>query len=364
MGSKSAPPPPQPDPAIAQAAKAQAQLGQDYLNFAKEQFAFSQGLQEQQQAIAKEVTDTFMSMAKEDRERWQTLFKPLEDDFVKTATEFDTPERRAEAAAKAKADVQTAAAGERAAIERRQASMGVSPDSGRYAGIDRAMGLGSTLASVDAQNRARNEVRDTGLALKAQAIGLGRNLPAQAGTAMTSALNASGVPIQTHAASTGIVQPGYSAAITGQQGYANTLNSLYGNQLKAYNSDMSYRGANAQGIGQFAGQLAGIGLSFLSSKQAKTNRKDLPAGKALEAVEQMPVQTYNYKEGVADGGAQEHVGVMAEDFHQATGKGDGRTIPAQDLVGLAIGAVQDLSRKVDHLAEAIGLGSHAKPAAA
>ncbi|BAQ18244.1 hypothetical protein [Methyloceanibacter caenitepidi] len=45
-----------------------------------------------------------MDLAKGDRERYETVFKLLEYDFVETAQEFDSPKRQAEAAARANSD--------------------------------------------------------------------------------------------------------------------------------------------------------------------------------------------------------------------------------------------------------------------
>lgn len=347
--------PPTPDPRIGEAAVKQAELGEQYLAWSKEQFAASQALQAEANQIAKEASDFFTGMAKEDRERWETVFKPLEDEFVQQAQDYDTPERQAEAAGRARADVLSTSDAQRAAGQRQMASMGISPDSGRFAGIDRAHQLGTTLGVVGAENTARDQVRNQGIALKGAAIGLGRGLPAQAGQAMQAGVGAAGVPVATHAASTGIVQPGFTSAIGGHQGMANTLNQQYGHQLSAWDSQNRLAAGNAAGFGQFAGSVVGTGLGLiLSTKEAKTNRRPVEEGEALGAVAELPIEEYDYRPGMGDGG--HHVGPMAEDYAAATGRGDGRTIATQDAIGLALGAVKDLARKVDRLSQAIGLG--------
>ena len=70
----------------------------------------------------------------------------------------------------------------------------------------------------------------------------------------------------------------------------------------------------------------------------------------------MPVEKWKYKDGVADEG--QHIGVYAEDFQQATGMGDGKTINLVDGLGLTMKAVQELSEKVDSL----GLSKKSKAA--
>jgi hypothetical protein len=360
--------PPAPDPKIGQAALKQAELGQQYLDFSKEQFKVSQGMQAEYNSMVKEATGFFMSQAKADRDRWESVFKPLEDQFVQEAKDVDSPERLDQAAATARADVQSASAAQRGASERQMASMGVSPDSGRFAGADRALGLGTALGSVDAQNRARDTLRAKGTAMRADAINLGKGLPASAASLVGAGLGAAGQPLAQLNASQGIMQPGYGAAIQGAAGMGNTLNNLYANQLKGYEVQSKIDAANAAGMGDFAGKVVGAGITYFSTKKAKTDLKPVAEGSSLKAVEAMPVETYDYKpEAVAMGLGEEgrHVGPMAEDFAKSTGKGDGTRIAVQDAIGIALGAVKDLSAKVDRITQAIGLsGAAPRPATA
>ena len=41
-----------------------------------------------------------------------------------------------------------------------------------------------------------------------------------------------------------------------------------------------------------------------------------------------------------------------------TGLGDGKSIKVQDALGLTMRAVQDVSRKVDRIAQQVGLGAY------
>lgn len=380
------------DFAKSQAASMEA-LGRDYLNFAKDQFKVSQERQVDIDARAKEIATFFTDIAKGDRERYETVFKPLEDDYIKTAQEFDSPERLEQAASEAKADVQSAAAVQKGARERDMASLGINPASGRYQGIERAGDLGTAATSVDAQNRARIERRNTAIGLRRDAIGLGRDTNAAAMNAGGAALNPTFAANQSFLASQGIVAPGYGAAATGlgqgastvaggyggaaaglgqgastglsgygaaQQGaagQAQTHTDLFRNKVGLWGAQSELDAANASGIGSALGTAAGIGLSFVSDEKAKKNRKKVPEGEALAAVEGLGIEGYSYKEGVADGGAEPHVGPMAQDFSEATGKGDGKRIAYQDAIGIALGAIKDLNAKVDRVVEAIGLGS-------
>ncbi len=368
-GSSSAP---APDPKIGEAALKQAQTGEDWLSFARDAFAVSEVRQKELDDLTNRVTEQQLGLAtdqakwsREDRDRYNTVYKPLEDDFIKEATNYATEDRQNEAAAEARADVQTAAANNRAATERANTSMGVTPGSGRYAGVQAASDLGTTLAEAGAANTSRQAVRDKGLALKADVVNLGKGLPAQAAAGAGGSVAASGAALggaqgtnsQALAAST-IMNAGYGGAMQGYAGQASTLNQQYGLQLEGWKAQQDLKAKNASGIGSFLGGIGG--LIFKSDEEAKENKEPIDDGTALEALREMPVEAWDYKPGVADEGR--HVGTYAQDFTEQTGLGDGKNIAAQDAIGITMKAVQDLDRKLDATIDAIGLGDVEPPA--
>lgn len=360
MGSFDSTPAPKPDPAIGQAALKQAQIGEQYLSFAKDAFAVSQGRQTEIDALAKTVTDKQLAIAdeqagyaREDRARYKDVYQPLEDQFIQESKDYASPERQAAAAAEARAGVLSAADMERGAAERRAAGLGINPASGRYAGIERSGELGTAVAAAGAENTARANLRDKAIALKADAIGLGRGLPAQSTAAQSLGLNAgasgfgiTGKANDAYIGSTGIMGQGYGGAAAGYAGQASTLSSLYNDQLASWKAQQQSDASGAAGFGN----LLGVGLSFLSSRKAKTGKTTIPDGKALAAVKGMPVEKWKYKEG----DNTEHMGTYAEDFTKATGTGDGKRIEAVDAIGITMKAVQDLDKKVEKLS--VGLG--------
>ena len=364
---------PKPDPRIAQAAQKQADLGQDWLSFAKDAFEQSKARQEtidkqtaDVMAQQRGVADQQLKWAQQDRDRYNNVFVPAQDKFVNTAMNYDTPEKQEEAAAEASADVQNSAAKAQEAQARNAASMGVNPASGRYAGIDQNTVMNTALANAGAQNQARQLVRDKALGLQYQAANMGNMLPQQSNQTMGLGLGAGSDAIglaqrnqQLFNGSTGIVNSGYAGAMSGYQGMSNSLNNLYGNQLSAWQAQNQQNAQKASGLGSFLGGVAGIASSFLpSDKNLKTNKRRLRAGAGLEAVNSMPIDTWKYKPGGADEG--EHIGTYAQDFKKATGKGDGKTIPVVDAVGISMKAIQDLSKEVKNIERAIGLKGAAK----
>jgi len=358
---------PDPDPKIGESALLQAQTGEKWLGFAKDAFAVSQERQKELDALTNKVTEQQLGLAtdqanwaREDRNRYNTTFKPIEDDFIDKATNYATDERQAEAAAEARGDVSTAAANARATNERNAASMGISPTSGRYAGVQATTEMNQTLAEAGAANSARQSVRDKGLALQADVVNLGKGLPATAAAGAAGSVSASGTALSGNQATNsqalaapGIMSQGYSGAMQGYAGMGSTLTQQYGLQLDAWKAQQQANAQGAAGIGSFLGGVASM-FSFPSDENVKHDKEEIGDGKALDAVNNMPVTEWTYDEGVGDGGR--HVGPMAQDFQRETGKGDGKSIAVQDAIGILMKATQDLDRKVDRMANVIGLG--------
>lgn len=310
---------PDPDPAMGEAALLSAQTGKDMLAFMQDQA---------------KVTNLW---ADQDRSRYQDTFQPLEDSYIAKAQDASDPRAMAERAearsAEAVGDVRQQFALSREADNRRSRSMGVRPDSGRTAALNTASGNAEALAAAGAANLARRNSLQTDEAradgMEANAINLGKGLAVNPATSMGLSNSAT--------------QAGFSAA---QQGYgqqANILGQDHANRTQAWQANQGLLGGLASGLGTIAGA-SGL-LPMLSDEDAKTDKK--PVKNALGAVRKMPVEKWRYKEGMADEG--EHIGPYAQDFQTATGIGDGKTIDPITMMGLTLGAVQELDAKVSKL---------------
>ncbi|MGL4297332.1 MAG: hypothetical protein ACRCTG_16610 [Aestuariivirga sp.] len=267
---------PAPDPAIGQSAMANVELGKDWLNFAKEQFAEGNVRQAATDELNTKVINQQLKSqdeaniwAKEDRARTLNTFQPVEDAFVKTAQEYDTPEKQAAAAAAAKADVLSSATTQQQASARQMASMGINPESGRFAGITRAQDTNTALAAAGAQNNARQVVRDKGLALKADAINMGKGLASSTAAAYGIGTNAGNSAVANNAsgnqnfyANQGVMSQGFNGAVGANNSAGSMLNSLYGNQLNAWSAQQQANATSAAGLGSMVGSLAGTGAQL------------------------------------------------------------------------------------------------------
>lgn len=456
-----------PDKLVGDSANKSIKLGEDWLKFSQDQFAISQDRQKELDALIKSVADKqgklasdqssytktvnkqslgiaddvakrmrelsdksiniaddaakrnrlvadkqlqtaewVDQIARDDRQRYEDVYRPVEDEYIRQVNDYGSAAHQEEAAASAMGDVRTAAAASRASAQREMASLGINPNSGRWAGVDRAGELGTSLAVAGAANAARGQVRDTGLVLKGNVAQLGRGVSADALSAgmaganiQNSALGAinTGAGLQMGARSDGIATAGAGANLTigtrnnaivnagaAAEGAGAVLDKKMTNSLNANSQFLGATGIVGQGYagaangynaaaGIWQGQqqradtnnnawlgAAGTGLGLLlSDEDVKTDKEPIGEGEALDAVRAMPVEKWRYKDGVGD--EAEHIGTYAQDFQEQTGHGDGSHIPIGDAIGITMKAVQDLAGKVDKIATAVGLGGGKAP---
>ncbi len=256
----------------------------------------------------------------EEVDRYRTLFRPVQDRIVSDAMSWDSAERLESEAGKAKADITASAAQQRQAQQRQMASMGVNPNSGRFAGVERATDTLTALGAAGAQNAARDNVRAQGISMRTNAAQLGnqvlsngqqanqislsavgagqqarnvgystamqaKNLGlAAAGVGNTTAglstsnqgagyagigagIQAGNAAIGANQAGTagwagnnGVMQNGFGSAIGANQSGAGIANSLYGNQLNAWSANNQARSSGLGAIGSLIGTGAALYL--------------------------------------------------------------------------------------------------------
>lgn len=96
----------------------------------------------------------------------------------------------------------------------------------------------------------------------------------------------------------------------------------------------------------------GIGLS--KEPEGGSPARQIDHEKVLTKVEKLPVERWRYKEGLGLGD-RDHVGVYAEDFTEAFGVGDGKTINYLDAIGIGLSATKGLAERVHKIEAGIGL---------
>jgi hypothetical protein len=123
-------------------------------------------------------------IARDQWNRYKTMYSPLEEAYVREAQNYDSPENYAKAAGDASATVESQFAKARQQLMR---TPGLDPSSGAFQAGMTNLGLSEAANSAVQQNAARNKVKDMAFARKTDALSLGKGLPAQAATMLGSA---------------------------------------------------------------------------------------------------------------------------------------------------------------------------------
>lgn len=366
-----------------QAALQQAALSKEQLDWAKQIYSDTAPDRAASTARANAVSDAQLGAMKDQQvisndynDYNKTTFRPLEQGIVADAANYDTPQRREEAAAKAGATVETSLDTQRGITARNLARQGITPGSGKALALDNQMALGGAAAQAGAENVARTQIETIGAAKKMDAASLGRNLPANQATSAGIALNAGNsaattgaMPVNIDASGNQIMNTGFNGA---QSGLTNAA-STYGSIVNIQNGANASNSAAMSGLGTVVGGLAGayfggpagaaagakIGGSIGSDVNTKENIEPVSPEKALQAVEDTPVSNWNYKNDskYADGG-QTHTGPMAQNVAQTMGTKvapGGKKIDVISMMGTQMAAIQGLSKKLNRVMAAQGI---------
>lgn len=232
-------------------------------------------------------------------------FRPLEQGIVDSAKTFDTEGKREELARSAVVDVERAQAGAEAQSNRAMASMGVNPNSGRFAGMRKGLGLQNAAMRAGAATGARTQSEGLGYARKMDAAGLGRGLSGASSGAYqvaTGAGNSAGA--NTMAPGTALLSGNAQGNSTIMQGHGLGIQGLgasLNGQLGAAQAQAASNNSTAQGVGA----LVGTAAMMMSDRRVKFNiehaGKDYATGLTLYA--------FNY---IWDA-TKRYVGVMADE---------------------------------------------------
>jgi hypothetical protein len=362
------------------AAVQNAQIGADQLAFAKEQAKTAEARQAAFDPKFQQIIDASLASQKTADQRsadqWQQYLNiglPAEQRLAQTAANYDTPERRAEAAAAAGAAVEQQGNAQREAQTRALGRAGISLGSGRALTLDNASRLQQTKATVGAQQAARDKVEATGMSLTDNVAKLGRGISSTGLQAAQLALGAGG----TAGGTLGQQQSTYGASLAptfqaygGAASANSSAGNLFGNQAQLQS------GASAGGMQSLMGlgQLAGQAYMMFSSKKLKTGKKgslslddavlsgmrdqepaDDADGAALEGLRSLPeVQSWRYKRGLGD--ERTHIGEYAEDSQARFGDGvapEGKALNVEAVFRRNSQALRALTSQVDRLTQVV-----------
>lgn len=270
MGSKSSAPPPPDYSGIAQASEKSAELafklGQDQLEWAKEQYGLDREIADRVINSALDIEAANAETARKDRERYEQVYQPVEDKMVQEAMEYDTPQRREMEMGRASATVAQNFNSQRQAALQQLEGFGVDPSSLRYASLDIGARAAQAAAQAGAANQAGQLVDATGRALRSEAINVGRGYPGSVaqtyGTALDAGRTAVDSTLSTTAsgANTMGTAPQYMGLGNQALGvWGNTLNMGYQNQLAAHQANQQA----SSGWGTALGLIGGLAVTPL-----------------------------------------------------------------------------------------------------
>lgn len=345
--------------AAAAVAQGQLQLSRDAFDWYRTTYANEAPLREgaatRQNAIADQQIRGMqfaVDQAQELDQYNRTTFRPVEQRRVQDATTYDTPERRAAAAASAAADVDMSANATRQANDRALARAGVAPGSARAQALAEDSAVRQAAARGGAMTGAARQVEQQGYARMADVANLGRGIATQQATQQQIATSSgsagsssAGQALQSATSGTPTMTQGFNTALNGMTSAGNLFNSVASSQRQ--DDRMLLQGIN--GIGQWAGNRYGTS----DPKVKKGTGKMADAAKALREIEQTPVHDnweYDPAKGAPPGsGGQKMTGPMADDVRRVSGEASapgGKVIDLVKQQGRMLSAIQELSKQV------------------
>lgn len=147
-----------------------------------------------QASAANRATDAQTALAQEQaalaREQWDYYrqnYQPLERQLIGDARDYDSPERREQAANTAMADQEREWNAASRNLQSRFASMGLNPTDGRFQDGLQSMSVQAAANKAGAANLARRAVEQEGWNRRLGIAALGRNIPAQVSGTMSAA---------------------------------------------------------------------------------------------------------------------------------------------------------------------------------
>ena len=360
---------------IANANEKSAQLAKEaadnQLAFSKDQYAFLQPylksqLQTGQDVAAQQLADSKKASERSDEQwgQYQKTFQPIEEKMAKDAMDYGGEADQERATGQAAADVSQQFQSQREAAQRQLASMGVKPNSGTFMAQSRESDAAEAAARAAAMTGTRQAVKDKGVSLRAGAAAFGRNQTNTAGQQVgistgtgSAATQSAGAGVGSTLAAGSSLNAGYGAQIGAANSAVQANLGLGGLMNSAYGIQAQQAGAGMAGLGSLIG--AGIGAYAMnpkafSSKGFKEDGEPVSSEEAVDAFKRIPVESWKYKDGIADGGR--HVGPYAEDVQRELGDEvapGGKVIDLVSMSGAQTAAIKGLADKLEQQEDTI-----------
>lgn len=349
------------DPAVGRAQEANAQLGMRAQDLAERNFEWNQKLTEEFAPTYKQLLNSAAAEGQKNAARgddqWQQykdVFQPIENKMADEAMIYDSPEEVARREGLAAATVGRQFDNAQAQTSREMARMGVSPTSSLGADAMTDQANARALATAGAVTGERNNTKLLGMSLRENAARFGRN---QTGT---------GIAASQAALAGGQSATGIMGSQTAQGNAAGTGQGLLGTAGGAFNSmgnlglsqmqmQQQANSSSQAGLGSLIGTGLMAGAMAFSSKELKEDGAPVDDDEALAGLTKVPVESWKYQDGVADGGR--HIGPYAEDMQAQFGDQvapGGIGLDMVSVSGQHHAAIRALAKKVARLEQRRG----------
>jgi len=329
---------PSPDPNIGIAQREMSQISREYLESwkteiwpemqraskvqeerADEQFALDTTVQRKQMAIADEQYG-----------RYQDVYRPLQDDIVQDANEYDTEGNFQQQAALAMGDVRDQFEQGRQNNAMQLRSFGINPNSGRYQGMQNANNVMESATAAAAATKARTAAEQLGWAKKMDAIGMGSGVFGNQATSTQLGLAAGAAGLnagQTTMGNLGAMGQSMGQANTGAAGIWGQVGQIgvgkYNADVSAYSAQQQANAGASAGLGSAIGMIGGAAMKYAFPATAALPTSDIRAKENIEVVGRLPsglfIYEYEYKPEFKDkptAGHGRYRGVMAHEVLQ------------------------------------------------
>jgi len=279
---------------------------------------------DEQWALDREIQLRQKEIADIEYGRRQELFFPIEERQISEAMAAGGPEDQARQAALALGDVRSAQQRQAQDMAMQQRAYGIDPSSGRFQGMQRAVGVDNVAMEAAAANRARQAAEQLGWAKRMDALALGAgqfgNQATSTGLSLAAgqqALMSGQVPIQNAMAMGQSMGGAYGGAMSGWGQVGQLGVQKYQADVNAYSAQQQAAAQQSSAFGSTLGALAGAGAYYFKPTS------DIRAKENIEVVGIAPngltVYEFEYKDEFKDhplAGHGRYRGFMAQEVEE------------------------------------------------
>lgn len=291
---------------LAQGSEATARLAQqtarEQLDWSRQQDTMNRQLLDRVLGSQEQIQGATQRNAESDRARYEQVYQPLENNLVQEFQSFDSPERRAQERGRAIADVNQQFDAQRRNALQRLESYGVDPSQTRNAALDLGTRVQQAAAAAGAANASDRATEQTGRALRAEAINIGKGLPSNVAASYGQSLQA-GNSMVGNANSTTSTS---ANAMQGANSYMNTANNAFGTaantMTQGYNNQMAQFNANQQATTGMLSAVGGMAGMFMADGGKTQKRQAL-------TIDNDTGEAYDSTPGMIDYGAGDGSGI-------------------------------------------------------